>query len=238
MSGADSLLAVQQPPPPLQRTGDGRATWISAQSVERHAHASTVQGSSAFNKVRNVAGEANAKQEAPAEKAVPPKSTTDAPVPAAAAPAAQGKAPPDSLPPSKEVRPVRRFGAAPFAAAVAAEAESAAAAAVAAATAAAKGKSVALLAAPRGFCEGVSRAVGAVEEALRVFGKPVYVKHQIVHNEFVCKQLEVRHVLLHLLCLYMHATTEGKISPRGKDAHFNETSQPIITCDYTYVPVS
>ncbi|OEH76402.1 4-hydroxy-3-methylbut-2-enyl diphosphate reductase [Cyclospora cayetanensis] len=51
---------------------------------------------------------------------------------------------------------------------------------------------VALLAAPRGFCEGVSRAVGAVEEALRVFGSPVYVKHQIVHNEFVCKQLEDR----------------------------------------------
>ncbi|KAL8447090.1 hypothetical protein Emed_004614 [Eimeria media] len=86
----------------------------------------------------------------------------------------------------------RRFSAAPLASSVTTEAEGGAAAAVAAATAAAAGKKVALLAAPRGFCEGVNRAVGAVEEALRVFGPPVYVKHQIVHNEFVCKQLEDR----------------------------------------------
>ncbi|XP_026190173.1 uncharacterized protein LOC34620694 [Cyclospora cayetanensis] len=93
---------------------------------------------------------------------------------------------------ARPVRSARTFGAAPLAAAVSAEAEAAAGAAVAEATAAAAGENVALLAAPRGFCEGVSRAVGAVEEALRVFGSPVYVKHQIVHNEFVCKQLEDR----------------------------------------------
>ncbi|KAL8446630.1 hypothetical protein Emag_004690 [Eimeria magna] len=93
---------------------------------------------------------------------------------------------------SKTTGSPRRFSAAPLASSVTTEAEGGAAAAVAAATAAAAGKKVALLAAPRGFCEGVNRAVGAVEEALRVFGPPVYVKHQIVHNEFVCKQLEVR----------------------------------------------
>lgn len=91
----------------------------------------------------------------------------------------------------------RRFGAAPLAARVTKEAEGAAAAAAEAATATAAGKNVALLAAPRGFCEGVSRAVKTVEEALRVYGRPVYVKHQIVHNEFVCRQLEVRQTAQH-----------------------------------------
>ncbi|KAL8272283.1 hypothetical protein Esti_003800 [Eimeria stiedai] len=94
--------------------------------------------------------------------------------------------------PSKNGSNPCRFSAAPLAYSVTAQAEGGAAAAVAAATAAAAGKKVALLAAPRGFCEGVNRAVGAVEEALRVFGPPVYVKHQIVHNEYVCKQLEDR----------------------------------------------
>ncbi|KYK65016.1 4-hydroxy-3-methylbut-2-enyl diphosphate reductase [Toxoplasma gondii TgCatPRC2] len=46
-----------------------------------------------------------------------------------------------------------------------------------------------LLSKPRGFCAGVSRAVGIVEEALRIWGPPVYVKHSIVHNEVVCEAM-------------------------------------------------
>ncbi len=46
------------------------------------------------------------------------------------------------------------------------------------------------LAAPRGFCAGVDRAIRIVEEALRRYGKPVYVRHEIVHNRFVVQQLE------------------------------------------------
>ena len=42
-----------------------------------------------------------------------------------------------------------------------------------------------LLAAPRGFCAGVARAVKAVEDTLEIFGEPVYVKHEIVHNKHV-----------------------------------------------------
>ncbi|HIH50356.1 MAG: 4-hydroxy-3-methylbut-2-enyl diphosphate reductase [Candidatus Micrarchaeaceae archaeon] len=42
---------------------------------------------------------------------------------------------------------------------------------------------------PRGFCAGVDRAVNTVEEALRIFGAPVYVKHEIVHNKTVCEEL-------------------------------------------------
>ena len=47
-----------------------------------------------------------------------------------------------------------------------------------------------LLAGPRGFCAGVDRAIRVVEEALRRYGAPVYVRHEIVHNRFVVEQLE------------------------------------------------
>ncbi|MEV4114038.1 4-hydroxy-3-methylbut-2-enyl diphosphate reductase [Nonomuraea sp. NPDC049695] len=49
-----------------------------------------------------------------------------------------------------------------------------------------------LLAAPRGFCAGVERAITTVEEALRRFGPPVYVRKQIVHNTYVVDDLTRR----------------------------------------------
>src|SRR5919201_4609100 len=47
-----------------------------------------------------------------------------------------------------------------------------------------------LLAAPRGFCAGVDRAIQIVELALQKFGAPVYVRHEIVHNRFVVERLK------------------------------------------------
>ena len=47
-----------------------------------------------------------------------------------------------------------------------------------------------ILAEPRGFCAGVDRAVEAVRGALREYGRPLYVRHQIVHNRFVLETLE------------------------------------------------
>lgn len=47
-----------------------------------------------------------------------------------------------------------------------------------------------LLAAPRGFCAGVDRAIQIVEQALVKWGAPVYVRHEIVHNAHVVKRLE------------------------------------------------
>ena len=47
-----------------------------------------------------------------------------------------------------------------------------------------------LLAAPRGYCAGVDRAVVAVEQALEVYGAPIYVRKQIVHNKHVVSTLE------------------------------------------------
>ncbi|MBB5080111.1 4-hydroxy-3-methylbut-2-enyl diphosphate reductase [Nonomuraea endophytica] len=49
-----------------------------------------------------------------------------------------------------------------------------------------------LLAAPRGYCAGVERAIRAVEEALKRYGPPVYVRKQIVHNTFVVADLTKR----------------------------------------------
>ncbi|NVK20135.1 MAG: 4-hydroxy-3-methylbut-2-enyl diphosphate reductase [Methylocystaceae bacterium] len=46
-----------------------------------------------------------------------------------------------------------------------------------------------LLAGPRGFCAGVDRAIHIVERALEKYGKPVYVRHEIVHNKFVVDSL-------------------------------------------------
>ena len=49
-----------------------------------------------------------------------------------------------------------------------------------------------LLAEPRGFCAGVDRAIEIVERALEVFGAPVYVRHEIVHNRFVVEDLRAK----------------------------------------------
>ena len=45
------------------------------------------------------------------------------------------------------------------------------------------------LANPRGFCAGVDRAIGIVERALEIFGAPVYVRHEVVHNKYVVDSL-------------------------------------------------
>ena len=46
-----------------------------------------------------------------------------------------------------------------------------------------------LLANPRGFCAGVDRAIGIVERALELFGAPIYVRHEVVHNRYVVNDL-------------------------------------------------
>jgi 4-hydroxy-3-methylbut-2-enyl diphosphate reductase len=46
-----------------------------------------------------------------------------------------------------------------------------------------------LLANPRGFCAGVDRAIDIVERALEMFGAPIYVRHEVVHNRFVVDRL-------------------------------------------------
>ena len=52
-----------------------------------------------------------------------------------------------------------------------------------------------LLAAPRGYCAGVDRAVITVEKSLELYGAPIYVRKEIVHNKHVVSTLEQRGVI-------------------------------------------
>src|SRR5579871_5471078 len=49
-----------------------------------------------------------------------------------------------------------------------------------------------LLCSPRGFCAGVVRAIETVERALNLYGPPVYVRHEIVHNKYVVESLRAK----------------------------------------------
>src|SRR4030065_536786 len=49
-----------------------------------------------------------------------------------------------------------------------------------------------LLCSPRGFCAGVVRAIDSVERALKLYGPPVYVRHEIVHNRYVVESLRAK----------------------------------------------
>lgn len=49
-----------------------------------------------------------------------------------------------------------------------------------------------LLSKPRGFCAGVERAIETVEKALSLWGAPIYVKHEIVHNKHVVEGLKMK----------------------------------------------
>lgn len=52
-----------------------------------------------------------------------------------------------------------------------------------------------ILAQPRGFCAGVERAIDIVEKALEVYGPPIYVRHEIVHNKWVVDDLRAKGVV-------------------------------------------
>jgi len=51
---------------------------------------------------------------------------------------------------------------------------------------------IVILAKPRGFCAGVDRAIEIVEQALRLHGAPIYVRHEVVHNKYVVDDLRVK----------------------------------------------
>ena len=55
-----------------------------------------------------------------------------------------------------------------------------------------KPKITIILTRPRGFCAGVTRAIKIVEKAIKKFGSPVYVRHEIVHNRFVVESLKAK----------------------------------------------
>ena len=78
------------------------------------------------------------------------------------------------------------------------------------------------LAAPRGFCAGVDRAIKIVEMAIEKWGAPVYVRHEIVHNKFVVDGLRERGAIFveELLSVYFTVRQYGSLEV---DASFEQT---------------
>ena len=60
------------------------------------------------------------------------------------------------------------------------------------------------LANPRGFCAGVDRAIEIVNRALEVFGPPIYVRHEVVHNKFVVEDLRARGAIGNVIDRFLH----------------------------------
>ncbi|MCK0198312.1 4-hydroxy-3-methylbut-2-enyl diphosphate reductase [Ancylobacter sp. 6x-1] len=80
-----------------------------------------------------------------------------------------------------------------------------------------------LLCAPRGFCAGVVRAIDAVEKALALYGPPVYVRHEIVHNKYVVEGLKAKGAIF---VEELHEIPSGTSAPVIFSAHGVAKSVP------------
>ena len=92
-----------------------------------------------------------------------------------------------------------------------------------------------LLAAPRGYCAGVDRAVQTVERALDLYGAPIYVRKEIVHNKHVVEQLRERGAIF---VEEEHEVPEGEtvvFSAHGVSpaVHANSNERGLVTIDAT-----
>src|SRR6478672_13145390 len=92
-----------------------------------------------------------------------------------------------------------------------------------------------LLASPRGYCAGVERAVETVERALELYGTPVYVRKQIVHNLHVVRELEERGAIFVDDELDVPAGTTMVLSAHGvaPSVHQNAVTRQLRTIDAT-----
>ncbi|WPX97166.1 4-hydroxy-3-methylbut-2-enyl diphosphate reductase [Candidatus Bandiella euplotis] len=96
------------------------------------------------------------------------------------------------------------------------------------------------LANPRGFCAGVERAVKIVELALKKYGAPIYVRHEIVHNKYVVEQLqdagaifveEVDEIPNGAVAIFSAHGVSKKVEDRAKflDLHVIDATCPLVT---------
>ncbi len=97
-----------------------------------------------------------------------------------------------------------------------------------------------LLIRPRGFCAGVDRAVKTVEEALQIYGAPIYVKHEIVHNKTVCDDLrkkgaifveEVEEIPEGSICIFSaHGIApQVRVKAQGRNLRPIDATCPLVT---------
>ena len=97
-----------------------------------------------------------------------------------------------------------------------------------------------LLANPRGFCAGVDRAIEIVERALKIFGAPIYVRHEVVHNRFVVEDLrakgaifieEVSEVPDESILIFSAHGVSKKVQEEGKLRGLNifDATCPLVT---------
>ena len=97
-----------------------------------------------------------------------------------------------------------------------------------------------LLAAPRGYCAGVDRAVQTVERALEQYGAPVYVRKEIVHNKYVVEQLKQRGAVFvesetdvpegATVVLSAHGVAPGvHVNARARDLATIDATCPLVT---------
>ncbi|MGY8865853.1 MAG: 4-hydroxy-3-methylbut-2-enyl diphosphate reductase [Methylophagaceae bacterium] len=97
-----------------------------------------------------------------------------------------------------------------------------------------------LLANPRGFCAGVDRAIEIVERDLKIFGAPIYVRHEVVHNRFVVEDLrakgaifieEVSEVPDESILIFSAHGVSKKVQEEGKHRGLNifDATCPLVT---------
>lgn len=97
-----------------------------------------------------------------------------------------------------------------------------------------------LLANPRGFCAGVDRAISIVERALELYGAPIYVRHEVVHNRYVVEGLRQRGAVfvedLHevpdgcIVIFSAHGVSQAvRAEARSRDLSVFDATCPLVT---------
>jgi 4-hydroxy-3-methylbut-2-enyl diphosphate reductase len=97
-----------------------------------------------------------------------------------------------------------------------------------------------LLANPRGFCAGVDRAISIVERALEIYGAPIYVRHEVVHNRYVVDSLRARGAVFieqidevpdgSILIFSAHGVSQAvRAEARSRDLTVFDATCPLVT---------
>ena len=96
-----------------------------------------------------------------------------------------------------------------------------------------------LLAQPRGFCAGVDRAINIVNEALSRFGKPIYVRHEIVHNKYVVDELRTKGaVFVEELAARIKAVMHRKAPVQVDEIKVGHLSLDVVSHKVTWFEVT